>query len=144
MLHRMVLVARARVDLARGALNGDLGILLSSHMKASVDRETTGGLVWAGGHFLDVLEADRERLRDFFHRIAGDTRICELRSLEFLPITRREYRTWSVADGGQALHDVAALDAVSTGHADAAQVRRLVGQCLRSATVAATPPLVAA
>jgi len=144
MLHRMVLVARARVDLAPGALNGELGILLSAHMKASVEREMTGGLVWIDGHFLDVLEADRDHLRRFFQTIAEDPRIAELRSLEFLPITRREHRTWSVSDGSRGLRDAAGVAAVRDGRADALQVRRLVSQCLRSATLAATPPLVAA
>lgn len=144
MLHRMVLVARARIDLEQGALNGDLGMLLTAHMQASVDSEMTGGLVWMDGHFLDVLEADGDRLRSFFQHIAGDRRIAELRSLEFLPITRREHRTWSVSDGGRALRDAAGFDAVLAGRADALQVRRLVAQCLRSATVATTPPLVAA
>lgn len=144
MLHRMVLVARARVDLAQGALNGDLGILLSAHMKASVESEMTGGLVWMDGYFLDVLEAERDRLRRFFEQIAGDSRIAELRSLEFLPITRREHKTWSVSDGGQARRHTAERDAVREGRADALQVRRLVGQCLRSATLATTPPLAAA
>jgi len=144
MLHRLVLVARSRIDLGQGALNGDLGILLSAHMKASVDSEMTGGLVWIGEHFLDVLEGHREHLRAFFNGISQDGRIAELRSLEFLPLSRREYATWAVADGSRAMRDAAAQTALQAGHADAVQVRKLVSQCLRTGTLATSPPLAAA
>ena len=144
MLHRMVLVARARVHLGEGALNGDLGLMLAAHMKASVEREMTGGLVWLDGWVLDVLEGDREALHSFFLAIAADPRISDLRSEEFLPIARRQYARWSVARGDAAIYDTSALRALREGHASAAQASELVAQCLRSATLAESPPLVAA
>lgn len=144
MLHRMVLVARARVELSEGALNGDLGLMLAAHMKASVEMEMTGGLVWLDGYFLEVLEGDGDVLRRFFVAIASDPRITDLRSEEFLPIARRQYQRWSVARGDTAIYDTSALLALRDGHDSAAQASELVAQCLRSAIIAETPPLVAA
>jgi hypothetical protein len=140
----MVLVARARVDLGEGALNGDLGLMLAAHMKASVEMEMTGGLIWLDGYFLEVLEGDREVLRRFFLALAADPRISDLRSEEFLPIARRQYMRWSVGRGDTAIYDTSALRALHDGHASAAQASGLVTQCLRSSTLAESPPLAAA
>ncbi|WP_300541883.1 BLUF domain-containing protein [Maricaulis sp.] len=144
MLHRMVLVARSNVELGRGALNGDLGIMLSRLMKASVDGCMTGALLWESGHFLEVLEGDRETLNEFRARITGDARIERLQVLEFLPLLRREYSTWAIA---RRRHDRAGPDLLrdlAGGRVSAEKVRFVLRESLAAGPLAESPPLVVA
>ena len=144
MLHRMVMIAEARIELGMGALNGDLGIILSCCMKSSVDQQMTGALVWDAGYFFEVLEGRAEALRAFHDRIAGDARIAGLQLLEFLPVTRRDFDTWAVGTPGPRQWDRALLAAARDGTATAADVRSLVSRVMTRGTLAESPPLVAA
>ena len=144
MLHRMILAARSRIDLGDGPVQGDLGIFLAACMQTAVERELTGAMVWTGGHFLAVVEGRRDALQAVFDTLLDDRRLDRLKSLEFLPLTRRRYHTWAMSACDEAGCETACRPLLEAGELGAAEACRQVEDCLQHGRLAESPPLVVA
>ncbi|WP_339740225.1 BLUF domain-containing protein [uncultured Maricaulis sp.] len=144
MLHRAVMVSKARVDLGVGALNGELGSILACCMKASTDRHMTGGLVWDSGWFMEVLEGRRDALEDFWQHIIKDPRHADPQRLEFVPLLKRSYDTWSVATPRRGPANHSLLRNLRSNVPTAGEVRTHVRTIIATGLVAESPPLVCA
>jgi hypothetical protein len=144
MLHRAVMVSKARVDLGVGALNGDLGSILACCMKASTDERMTGALIWDCGWFMEVLEGRRDALEDFWQSIAGDPRHADPQRLEFVPLLKREYETWSVGTPRRGPPNHGLIRSLRSNVPTAGEVRTHVRTVIATGLVAESPPLVCA
>tara|TARA_R110002051_G_scaffold114257_8_gene186962 strand:+ start:3827 stop:4252 length:426 start_codon:yes stop_codon:yes gene_type:complete len=138
------MVSKARVDLGVGALNGDLGSILACCMKTSTDGHMTGALIWDRGWFLEVLEGRRDALEDFWQSIANDPRHADPQRLELVPLSKRDYQTWSVGTPrrGRANHTL--LQSLRSHVPTAGEVRTHVRTVIATGLVAESPPLVCA
>ncbi|WP_417492597.1 BLUF domain-containing protein [Maricaulis sp.] len=144
MLYRAVMVSKAQVDLGVGALNGELGSVLACCMKASTDRQMTGALVWDYGWFMEELEGEREVLEAFWQGIAGDPRHADPQRLEFVPLLKRRYQTWSVGTSRRGPANHALIKTLRRNVPTAGEVRTHVRTVIASGLVAESPPLVCA
>jgi len=137
----MVLTARSKIEMGAGALNGDLGILLSGYMKSRIDHCVTGALVWAGERVFEVLEGDAAALLTLRATVSGDDRLADVECLEYVALTSRKYSNWVVATPPQCHPYVTGY---SCADLTAGAVRRFVADIVGPGTLAASPPLVAA
>lgn len=142
MLYRAVMVSKARVDLGVGALNGDLGSILACCMKASTDRQMTGGLIWDCGWFMEVIEGHREALDGFWQRIIDDPRHADPQRLEFVPLLKRSYETWSVATPRRGPANHSLIRNLRSNVPTAGEVRTHVRTVIATGLVAESPPMV--
>ncbi|WP_417493398.1 BLUF domain-containing protein [Maricaulis sp.] len=138
------MVSKARVDMGVGALNGELGSILACCMKASTDRQMTGALIWDCGWFMEEVEGDRDALEDFWQSIAGDRRHADPQRLEFVPLLKRRYQTWSVGTPRRGPANHALLKNLRRNVPTAGEVRTHVRTVIASGLVAESPPLVCA
>ena len=144
MIYRAVMMSRARVALGIGALNGELGRIISCCMMSCVDQRLTGALVWDAGYFMQVLEGHPDSLRDFMKTVAKDTRHQDYRQLEFVQAMRREYSTWSVGASRAGTPPSALIKKIQTIVPTADEVRTHVRHLISPGVIAETPPLVTA
>lgn len=144
MLHRAVMVSRAKIDLGVGALNGDLGSVLSACMHASVTGHMTGALIWDSGWFMEELEGHRDELDAFWQCIAADRRHADPQRLEFVPLLKRQYQTWSVGTPRRGPANHGLLRSLRSNVPTAGEVRTHVRTVIATGLVAESPPLVCA
>ena len=144
MIFRAVMMSRAKVALGFGALNGELGRIISCSMMSCVDLRLTGALIWDSGYFMQVLEGDPDHLRDFMETVARDGRHQDYRQLEFVQAMRREYQTWSVGASRTGSKPAALIRKAQTIVPTADEVRTHVRHLISLGVVAETPPLVTA
>lgn len=62
---------------------------------ASVD--VTGALLFTEGRFVQVLEGERDKVREIFDRIGADARHAEVEILSAQYSERRRFKEWSMA-----------------------------------------------
>ena len=144
MLHRMVLTARSNIDTGPGALNGAFGSVLACCMRTSVTEGLTGGLVVEDGQFLEVLEGYSEALCAYHTLASNDARLADMQVLEFVPVLRREYKTWAIATPKPDAAQPDLMVAVSEKRAGPFAVRQHVRRVLMRGVLAETPPLCVA
>ncbi|MCR9267228.1 MAG: hypothetical protein NXI03_06615, partial [Alphaproteobacteria bacterium] len=84
-----------------------------------------------------VLEGDRQPLLRYLASARQDARLTGLRRLEFGPVDRREFETWSV--GRRAGQAGAGLDALTAG-----EVRALIRSIIGENCLATSPRLIQA
>lgn len=144
MLHRAVMVSKARVDLGVGALNGDLGSVLACCMQMSIRGFMTGALVWDSGWFMEVLEGEKAALESFWNTVADDPRHSHPQRLEFVPLLKREYQTWSVGTPRRGVANHGLLRSLRSNVPTAGEVRTHVRTVIATGCVAESPPLVCA
>lgn len=138
------MVSKARVDVGVGALNGDLGSILACCMKASTDHRMTGALIWDSGWFMEVLEGHRDALEAFWQSIANDPRHLDPQRLEFVPLLKRSYQTWSVGTRRRGPANHALIRSLRTHVPTAGEVRTHVRTIIASGLDSESPPLVCA
>jgi hypothetical protein len=114
MLFRMVMVCRTNVNFGAGALNSELGDILSYCMHKSVSKRMTGALVWDSGYFLEVLEGDPDDLRRYWNNVQDYPGHIGFWIVEFRQIEARAYQTWSVGAPGRNKHHASFLDVIDT------------------------------
>jgi hypothetical protein len=85
----------------RELLREDLLALLSQSRERNAEDGITGLLLFQGGHFLQVLEGDAERVRATFKRIRDDHRHAQIALIFEDLVSERQYPDWSM--GFQAL-----------------------------------------
>ena len=138
------MVSKAQVDLGVGALNGDLGSVLACCMQMSVRGVMTGALIWDCGWFMQVLEADRVALDAYWARVADDPRHADPQRLEFVPLLKREYQTWSVGTPRRGVSNHRLIRSLRSNVPAAGEVRTHVRTVIDTGRVAESPPLVCA
>jgi hypothetical protein len=112
MLFRLVMVCRTQVNFGAGALNSELGDILSYCMRKSVSKRMTGALVWDAGYFLEVLEGHPDDLRRYWHNVQQHPGHTDFWLIELREIDGRAYQTWSVGAPGRNKHHAPFLDTI--------------------------------
>jgi hypothetical protein len=79
----------------------DLLELLERAREINRERHVTGLLLYQGGHFVQILEGERETVRALFAHIAHDPRHFHVTELFEQELEQRHYAEWSM--GFQAL-----------------------------------------
>ncbi|MBR9826876.1 MAG: hypothetical protein GYB36_13925 [Alphaproteobacteria bacterium] len=142
MLYRMTIIAEASIPVGVGALNGELGRMLAYLMQRCVDRQITGALVLDSGHFLAVFEGEAESLDHIRSRFERLGRHSNMTVVEYAPIPRRDYHTWSVGSQSPESQPSQLIKKFQTIVPTAGEVRRQVCDLIALGTFAETPPLV--
>ena len=74
-------------------------ILTASKRKNKL-KNITGALLYSGGHFLQVLEGEKESIDNTFEHIQTDSRHRDVTILSYNYQTNRSFPTWSMALAG--------------------------------------------
>ncbi len=141
MLYRMTMIARAGIPVGVGALNGELGRVLACLMQLCVDRQVTGALVLDSGHYLTVQEGEADALEQLRSRFEQDGRHSNLNVVEYAPIPRRDYRTWSVGRQRPESEPSQLIKKFQTIVPTAGEVRMQIRDLISLGTMAESPPL---
>jgi hypothetical protein len=75
----------------------DLTDLLAQSRKDNLEDGITGLLLYAEGHFMQLLEGSREKIERLMVRINRDLRHHDVRVLEEGPVSHRQFSEWSMA-----------------------------------------------
>lgn len=59
--------------------------------------DITGLLLYGGGHFMQLLEGEREVIEDLFERICSDPRHHDVHRLLTFPVENRLFDDWSMS-----------------------------------------------
>ena len=70
--------------------------ILSSARFHNAEAHVTGMLVFGQGRFLQLLEGDDRTINATYNRIVTDSRHEQVRLIEAVPISRRDFSNWSM------------------------------------------------
>lgn len=88
------------------ARNSQIQAILHSAREFNQPINVTGALVYDRGHFLQVLEGDRENVGRIMERVMRDDRHRNIRLADFSEINERRFNQWSMgyvdADSAQS------------------------------------------
>jgi len=91
----------------------DLTELLAQSRKDNLTRGITGLLLYADGHFMQLLEGAREKIHSLMINIKADVRHHDVKVLEECPVSDRQFSDWSMAFLDFASPEVRALPGYS-------------------------------
>ena len=111
-----------RIQASRAVHEVTLTSLLRKARLYNEQAQLTGLLLFAKGHFLQLLEGPEPALSDLYARINDDPRHYDVRTLAYGPIEQRAFPHWPMA---YAPVDVAFVEKAA--------------RCLPSATIGLTP-----
>lgn len=100
---RLIYTSRARPDLSSAEINDILSIARRKNAKDSV----TGMLIFAEGHFLQVLEGEADKVDACFERVRRDPRHDTVQVLSRAPAQSRAFSKWLM--GYDNPHDLGLL-----------------------------------
>lgn len=99
-LVRLVYFSRNRLDASRGALADRVSEILATSVANNRQADISGGLIFSGEWFAQVLEGDRIAVGETFARIQRDTRHGELTTIECRLTDTRRFSFWWMAAAG--------------------------------------------
>jgi Sensors of blue-light using FAD len=108
-LHRLVYYSRNALGLPEAALADEIRQILAASRRNNAAAGVTGALMFNRGCFAQVLGGPRPAVERTFERIQRDPRHADVMPLEFAPVARRGFPSWSMAfvgrsAPGEALH----------------------------------------
>lgn len=75
----------------------DIVIFASSN---NAQLSVTGGLLYTGAHFAQVLEGPQEHVEELLSKIEKDRRHTDVTTVDMRPIKRRNFPSWAMAYSG--------------------------------------------
>ena len=99
-LVRLVYFSRNRLDASRGALAERVSEILSASVANNQRTDISGGLVFSGEWFAQVLEGDRIAVVETFARIQRDARHGDVSTIECRLADTRRFGFWWMAAAG--------------------------------------------
>ena len=81
-------------------LEGKIEDILTVSKRNNKLKNITGALLYSGGHFLQVLEGEKEAVDNTFEHIQRDSRHRDVTILSYDYQTNRSFPTWSMALAG--------------------------------------------
>ena len=99
-LVRLVYFSRNRLDTTRGALADRVSEILSASVANNRQTDISGGLIFSGEWFAQVLEGDRVAVVETFARIQRDTRHGDVGTIECRLAETRRFGFWWMAAAG--------------------------------------------
>jgi hypothetical protein len=99
-LVRLVYFSRNRPDAARGALADRVSEILSASVANNRQADISGGLIFSGEWFAQVLEGDRVAVAETFARIQRDARHGDVSTIECRLADTRRFGSWWMAAAG--------------------------------------------
>ncbi|MEM8739309.1 MAG: BLUF domain-containing protein [Planctomycetota bacterium] len=93
MLHHLLYVSEADRNLQNYELQEMLVPLIENNRRLDI----TGLLLYGGGHFMQLLEGEREVIEDLFERICSDPRHHDVHRLLTFPVENRLFDDWSMS-----------------------------------------------
>jgi hypothetical protein len=106
-LVRLVYFSRNRLDASRGALAERVGEILSLSVANNRQADISGGLIFSGEWFAQVLEGDRVAIVETFARIQRDQRHGEVSTIECRLADTRRFGFWWMAAAGWSADNAA-------------------------------------
>ena len=91
--YELVYLSRA----SRRFSQSDLTDLLAQSRRDNLADGITGLLLYAEGHFMQLLEGSKEKIESLMLRIESDPRHHDVRILEGGPVACRQFSEWSMA-----------------------------------------------
>jgi hypothetical protein len=107
--YQLIYISGASTSFSKKDLIG----LLAQSRKFNHSKEITGLLLYAGGHFMQLLEGAREEIKPLMERITKDGRHNQVDVLEEGPVKHRQFPEWSMAFLDFASPEVRALPGYS-------------------------------
>ncbi|MEM9346763.1 MAG: BLUF domain-containing protein [Planctomycetota bacterium] len=83
-------------DAVQPITEADLESIRISSLRNNMLIDVTGVLFYSSGHFVQLLEGDRDRIHKLYHTIEEDARHCEPRVLVDCMATKRIFSEWSM------------------------------------------------
>lgn len=136
-MHQLIYVSSARADLGED----DLHDILSRARKTNRELGITGMLVYLDGYFVQVLEGERECVRDLYAKIEADPRHVDAKVVTESDIAERDFLDWSMGFREASRDDlymagflamICRALAGTTGPADANILRNIVKTLYRA------------
>ena len=91
-LYTLVYHSKALIDFDRHAMHS----LLFVSRRNNMAKHITGVLLYADGHFIQVLEGKKPLVLDLYQTIQNDTRHVQVRTIYEKQIQEREFADWSM------------------------------------------------
>jgi blue light- and temperature-responsive anti-repressor len=101
-LHRLVYYSRNALPGPEPALAAEVAQILASSRRNNPRADVTGALMFNRGCFAQVLEGPRAAVEATFERIQRDPRHADVMLLQFAPVGRRGFPSWSMAFVGRS------------------------------------------
>jgi hypothetical protein len=104
-LVRLVYFSRNRLDASRGALADQVSEILSASVANNRRTDISGGLIFSGEWFAQVLEGDRVAVVETFARIQHDARHGDVSTIECRLADTRRFGSWWMAAAGWSMQN---------------------------------------
>lgn len=134
--HRLVYFSRNQMPGSNQDIVAGIHQILASSRRNNAALGVTGALLFNSGCFAQVLEGPRAAVSRIFERIQRDPRHSDALVLEYAPVAKRSFPSWSMAFVGQRQKEQRLFGAISAdsgfdpAHLSAEQIfstlRRLV------------------
>lgn len=98
LLHRLIYHSRMAVE-PGAAVRGTVDAIVGEAAKRNADLGVTGALLSCNGRFLQVLEGDKDAVRQVYGAILLDPRHTDVRLLDSRTIVTRQFADWSLCCG---------------------------------------------
>jgi hypothetical protein len=108
--YRLVYFSENR--LPAGQIEANLESILEKSRRNNKLVDVTGALMFSAGYFVQVLEGEQSAVETTFERIQQDDRHGGVQLVEFLPVSDRTFRNWSMAYAGRPEDASAELSAI--------------------------------
>jgi hypothetical protein len=102
-VHQLIYVSLAQKKM----LKSDLYIILRKARKNNEHSDVTGLLIYSDEYFIQVLEGNKEVVKNLFKKISEDTRHSDIQILEERETSERAFLNWKMAYSTPSLRDLA-------------------------------------
>ena len=96
-IYNLVYMSESRMGPPTPATLQAVDDILATARQRNASVDVTGALLFTEGRFVQVLEGERDKVREVFDRIGGDARHTDVEILSAQYSDRRRFKEWTMA-----------------------------------------------